>query len=77
VTTRAQPGLARDQKILRTVTRVRKRDVPVLGESGCVGVYGDVVRPGAVRLGDGVQAVSVSPRRGAIAAALDERAARR
>jgi uncharacterized protein YcbX len=77
VTTRAQRGMVdRDQKILRTLAKVRKRDVPVLGESGCVGAYGDVVRVGVVRVGDSVTIEQTAPRRGAIAAALDARAQR-
>lgn len=74
VTTRAQPGMARDQKILRTITRDRQRDVPVRGDSPSVGAYADVVQPGVVRTGDAVRVEHVPPRRGAIAAALDARA---
>jgi uncharacterized protein len=71
MTTRAQGDLVRDRKILRTLTRVSRRDVPVLGESPCAGTYADVVRPGVVRAGDAVRIQKVTPRRGAIADAME------
>lgn len=67
VTTRAQDRLARDQKILRTMTKVRRRDVTVLGDLPCAGSYADVVVPGVVRVGDAVRVERVSPRNGPLA----------
>lgn len=76
VTTRRQRGvLPRDQKIMRTLTGARLRDVPVFGERPSVGVYADVVRPGVVALDDGVSVEPAAPRPGRIAAALDRIAA--
>ncbi|MFS0897942.1 MOSC domain-containing protein [Mycolicibacterium litorale] len=70
MTTRAQHEvLPRDQKIMRTMTNVRMRDVPVFGERPSVGVYADVVQPGVVHLGDRVTVEPAAPRRGRIAAA--------
>jgi uncharacterized protein YcbX len=71
MTTHAQGDLVRDRKILRTLSRVRRREVPVLGESPCAGTYAEVVRPGVVRVGDAVHIDKVAARRGAITAALE------
>lgn len=77
VTTREQLDvLPRDQRIMRTLTSVRTRDVPVFGERPSVGVYADVVQPGVVALGDAVTVEPAAPRRGLVAAALDRIAAR-
>lgn len=63
MTARAQVDLPGDRRILRTLTRERRRDVPVFGESGCAGTYADVVCPGVVRVGDPVRVEPVPPRR--------------
>lgn len=82
MTTRAQgDDLPADKRILSVLTEVRRRDVPLFGNRPSAGVYADVVRPGVVRVGDPVRVEPVAPRRGRIAAAIDEivaaRAARR
>lgn len=48
MTTLAQPGLAHDPGILRTIAAVS-------GELPCAGWYADVVRPGVIRTGDPIR----------------------
>ncbi|MGE2713397.1 MOSC domain-containing protein [Mycolicibacterium litorale] len=59
MTTRGQGDvLPHDRNIMRTMTRVRMRDVPGFGERPSVGVYADVVQPGIVQRGDAVRVMS-------------------
>jgi uncharacterized protein YcbX len=56
MTTLAQPGLAADRGILRTVAQHNMLDIPILGRKGAsVGVYGIVMEEGEVRRGDAVE----------------------
>ena len=77
MTTHAQGGLPKDREILRTLTRVRSRQVRVFGERPCVGCYAEVVGPGVVRRGDPVRVERVEPRHGALTTAIDAVAANR
>jgi hypothetical protein len=56
---RPQPGLGADKAVVKAV-----RD----HAEGCLGVYGEVVRPGRVAEGDEVRVVPAAPR-GALATA--------
>lgn len=55
MTTLAQADLARDKKILQTVAKENRVDIPGLGPSSCVGVYAIVTTSGTVRVGDSVE----------------------
>jgi hypothetical protein len=52
MTTLPQDDLPRDKTILQTVTRENRFDIPGLGPSSCVGVYGLVSTGGAIACGD-------------------------
>ena len=52
MTTLAQPGLAKDSNVLKTVARVNMKEMGALGQFPCAGSYAEVVSPGAVRRGD-------------------------
>jgi len=52
MTTLPQDDLPRDKTILQTVTRENRFDIPGLGPSSCVGVYGLVSAGGAIARGD-------------------------
>ena len=54
MTTLAQDGLPADKKILQTVARENRIDIPGLGPSSCVGIYGFVTQPGVVSTGDSI-----------------------
>jgi uncharacterized protein YcbX len=75
MTTLPQGELPRDREVLRTLARVRRRQVGPLGELPCVGSYAEVVCPGVVHRGDPVRVERVEPRHGVLAAALDAIAA--
>lgn len=53
--TLAQPGLARDPKILQTTARSNRQPVATLGQFACTGAYAEVVTPGVIRTGDTVE----------------------
>ena len=71
MTTLAQPGLARDAQILRTIAAIGRKQFGSLGQFACAGSYAEVVQPGVVRTGDSIRFERVKPRQGALAAALD------
>jgi uncharacterized protein len=52
MTTIAQPGLARDVRVLQTIAAHNKRDFGGFGNFACLGIYADVVEPGVVGVGD-------------------------
>ena len=52
MTTLAQDDLPADKGILQTVARENRFDIPGLGPSSCVGVYGLVSAGGAIAVGD-------------------------
>lgn len=55
MTTLPQGDLPRDRGILQTVARHNQREFAGLGEWACLGVYANVVTPGAVATGDPVE----------------------
>ena len=71
MTTLAQPGLAKDSNVLKTVARVNMKEMGALGQFPCAGSYAEVVSPGAVRRGDPVRFERVEPRKGALAATIE------
>ena len=75
MTTLAQGELPRDREILRTLARVGRREIGMLGQFACAGSYAEVVQPGVVRSGDPVRIERVQPRQGALATAIDALAA--
>jgi uncharacterized protein len=75
MTTLAQPGLARDPQILRTIAAVGRKQIGTLGQFACAGSYAEVVQPGVVRTGDSIRFERVQPRQGALAATIDLMAA--
>ena len=52
MTTLAQPDLPADKGVLQTIARENRFDIPGLGPSSCVGVYGLVSAGGRVAVGD-------------------------
>ena len=46
-----QPGVAASADVLRAIGR-RRTEIAGIGSAACVGVYADVVTPGAVNLGE-------------------------
>lgn len=52
-----QDDLPRDPRILRTIAEHNTQDLGDFGRLPCLGVYADVVRPGAIRRGDVVRYV--------------------
>ena len=71
MTTLAQPGLAKDSNVLKTVARVNMKEMGALGQFPCAGSYAEVVSPGAVRRGDPIRFERVEPRKGALAATIE------
>ena len=61
MTTLAQGELPRDREILRTLARVGRREIGMLGQFACAGSYAEVVQPGVVRSGDPVRIERVQP----------------
>jgi len=55
MTTLAQADLPADKGILQTIGRENRFDIPGLGPSSCLGVYGMVTASGAVTAGDPVR----------------------
>lgn len=55
MTTLAQGDLAADDGILQTIGRENRFDIPGLGPSSCLGVYGMVSTGGSVSVGDPVR----------------------
>jgi uncharacterized protein YcbX len=55
MTTLAQPGLARDPKILQTMARSNRQPLGPLGLFAAAGAYAEVVAPGVIRNGDTVE----------------------
>ena len=71
MTTLAQPGLAKDSNVLKTVARLNMKEMGALGQFPCAGSYAEVVAPGAVRRGDPIRFERVEPRKGALAATIE------
>jgi uncharacterized protein YcbX len=71
MTTLAQPGLAKDSDVLKTVARLNMKEMGALGQFPCAGSYAEVVSPGAVRRGDDIRFERVEPRKGALAATIE------
>lgn len=75
MTTLAQPGLAKDAAVLKTIADLGRKEIGGLGQFACAGSYAEVVTPGVVRRGDPIRVERVQPRRGALAATIDAMAA--
>jgi hypothetical protein len=71
MTTLAQPGLAKDSAVLKTVARLNMKEMGALGQFPCAGSYAEVVAPGVVRRGDPIRIERVEPRKGALAATIE------
>ena len=71
MTTLAQPGLAKDSAVLKTVARLNMKEMGALGQFPCAGSYAEVVSPGVVRRGDPIRFERVEPRKGALAATIE------
>jgi uncharacterized protein YcbX len=54
MTTLAQGDLPRDNRVLQTLTRHNRIEIPGLGTWSCVGAYAAVTSGGEVRTGDEV-----------------------
>jgi uncharacterized protein len=54
MTTLAQPGLARDAGVLRTIARLNRRDFGGFGDFACLGAYAEVAEGGSIAVGDEV-----------------------
>ncbi len=52
MTTLAQPDLPEDRAILRALADYNRLDFSGFGNFACLGIYGEVVEPGDVRVGD-------------------------
>lgn len=61
MTTLAQDDLPQDKGILQTIAKENRLDIPGLGPSSCVGVYGIVTKAGTIRLGDRVRPGAPAP----------------
>ncbi len=59
LTTLAQPGLALDAEVLRTMN-AHNRLPTLIGDQPCAGVYASVLRTGAVRVGDAVRVLAAA-----------------
>ena len=70
MTTVAQPGLARDPRVLKAIAAIGLRQIGALGQFACAGSYAEVVTPGVVRCGDAVSVERVEPRETALAATI-------
>lgn len=57
MTTLEQDDLPQDRGILRTVAKENRLDIPGLGPSSCVGVYGIVASAGIIRAADRVEVI--------------------
>ncbi len=71
MTTLAQPGLAKDSNVLKTVAKMNMKEMGALGQFPCAGSYAEVVAPGAVHRGDPIRFERVEPRKGALAATIE------
>ena len=71
MTTLAQPGLAKDSNVLKTVAKMNMKEMGALGQFPCAGSYAEVVSPGAVHRGDPIRFERVEPRKGALAATIE------